>query len=315
MEQLNYKIEQLIKVFSENSRYEAHKRVAPILLEMAKDEHYLKAIIKQNIAQDDFFNQNRINPVIAFKIFENKDFSFVAHAFMPLPDKDTTITHQSIHHHGNLLLSTVNCFGKGYESILFKKGYQFTDVEAKLEVQKKYTNTLYNYEFIDSHTPHVVYYPSEVTITYALWSSEKENATDGIKRLGLLKKYKKPVKKVIQVLGFEKLFNLNIVEYMDFYVKEDKVVPMKERIKYPEASNLNFIENLFYLLQQVNFENEDFLSEIFSNLSDSEKQLVKPILQKYLNNEELKTSIEDSQLNIAKVNLNRADLERIFKTA
>lgn len=312
MNKLDSKIELITDIFRNNERYEAHVKLKPVLIEMAKDRSYLDAIIKQNIQKEGFLAQKRINPVLAFPIFENKDFSFVAHAFMPLPDRNVDLTHQSIHHHGNLLLSTVNCWGEGYESILFKKGYKITEDEAFLEVDKHYVNTLYNYEFIDSNTPHVVYYPKEITITYALWSNEKESAADGMKKLGVLRKYKKQLRNVIKMVGAERFLNLNKVEFMDFYVDSGKVIPMKERVRYQEASSKNYIENLFYFLQQIAYDDTNSLKNSIDQLPMDFRKKVEPLLHKLVKGEEIVDSLEANQMGIGKVNLKREDLEKIF---
>ena len=223
-------IEKLRSIFRNNDYREAHQKAKDVLLEMAKDKNVLFDIIRQNLSSPGFFSQKRINPVIAFEITKNKDFSITAHCWMPLPDKRTDTTHQSIHHHGRLLLTSVSPVGEGYESIVFKKGYELDKVagQAKMSIEKIYKNPQHNIEFIDSHTPHVVFYPGDFSITYAMWSyDKKDGAIASVRQSKFIQSNKKIIAKLLRGLGLSKKMGVNIVEYFDFNPEDKKLHAMQ----------------------------------------------------------------------------------------
>lgn len=178
----------------------------------------------------------------------------VAHFWLPLPDRNTNITHQSIHHHGRLLLTSVAPFGPGYNSFIFKKGFSIhPDTEdVTIQVDKEYHNPLYNIEFIETHTPHVVFYPEALSVTYAAWTYDQRSALDKIRKNPFIQKNKK---RIIQFMNYFKGLksSVNKIEYFDFYPDGNKIKGMKERVMYPVGTNENFIQNIFYILQQIGF--------------------------------------------------------------
>ncbi len=313
MSLIRKQLAKLNQIFSENDRYKAHELSRSILTEMAKDQNHLFEVIANEVKKEGFFNQNRINPVLAYKIEENQDFSIVAHAFMHLPDRNTDITHQSIHHHGNLLLSTINCFGEeGYESMLFNKGFEIQGEEARMSLKKQYKNKLHHYEFIDSHSPHVVFYPKDICITYAMWSTDKKGAAEGLKKLAWLKPFKSQLRNLISHLGLAKALNLNEIKFLDFYPKDGRVIPMKERVRYPESNQEDFIANSFYLWQQIGWNDTELLEMVISKQDDETQKMLVPYWEKFKAGIPLEASIAPQHLNIEKVNIPRIELDKAF---
>src|SRR3989344_8240546 len=146
--------------FSRNGDfYKAHKLASAVLMEMANDKTLFHEIIKKNLKKKDFINSKRINPVLAFEISASSNYSFIAHTWIPRPDGNAAITHQSVHHHGGLLLSSVAPIGPGYTSVLFRKGFNIeSDRTTNMKIDRYYANEKGSLEFIDTFTPHVVFY-------------------------------------------------------------------------------------------------------------------------------------------------------------
>jgi hypothetical protein len=315
MADLNYYIKNINDIFkNERNRYKAHELCKPLLLEMAKDQSILFEIIKQNLQKPDFFQQKRINPVIALDIAINETISFVAHCWMPLPDKRNDITHQSIHHHGKLLLTSVAAFGPGYESIIFKKGFSIDKISGltNMKIDKIYTNPYLNIEFIDVNTPHIVFYPSEFSITYALWTNVEEARSENMKKIGFVNKYKKQLRKAIDFFGAAKLFGLNTIEYLDFYPNENKIIAMKSRVMYPAGSNESFLYGLFSFLQTVKYNDTVALKNVLCKTSESNKGLAQRLFEKFNSNEPINDVFEKEHLNIPKINFEKAVLLKCF---
>jgi hypothetical protein len=306
----NY-LEKLKAIFRENDYRIAHEKAKVVLLEMAQSKDVLHDIIRQNLSTPGFFSQKRINPVIAFEIVKTKDFSITAHCWMPLPDRSTNITHQSIHHHGRLLLTSVSPVGDGYESIIFKKGYSL-DKEAgiaKMEIEKVYKNPQHNIEFIDSNTPHVVFYPKDFSITYAMWSYDKKDGLiASLRQSKVIQSNKKAILKVLGKLGISKKVGVNVLEYFDFYPAQEKLHAMQNRVMYPVGSNENFVHNIFYILQKVEFPDTQFIQELKKKLSAQELAVAETPMNKFLRGEPLEDRFDPVHLNIPKINFTKEEL-------
>lgn len=317
MADLKYYIKCINDIFkSENNRYKAHELCKPILLEMAKSESVLFEIIKQNIEKPNFLNQNRINPVIALEIETNETVSFVAHCWMPLPNKSTTTTHQSIHHHGKLLLTSVAAFGSGYESIIFKKGYSIDKKSGitNIQIDRIYKNPHLNIEFIDTDTPHVVFYPSEFSITYALWTNVEAATVESIKKLGFIKKYKKQLRKIVDAFGAATILGLNTNEYLDFYPKNKKIIALKSRVKYPVGGNKSFLTGFFSMLQTVKYNDINSITNAIEKHVKTDKLLAQNLLEQLKSNQQIHDEFEKSHLNIEFVNFEKQTLLDAFNS-
>lgn len=304
-------IEKLKALFRDNDYREAHQKAKEVMLAMAGDENVLFDIIRKNLSQPGFFSQKRINPVIAFEIEKNKDFSITAHCWMPLPDRDTNTTHQSVHHHGRLLLTSVSPLGEGYESVIFKKGYALDKAAglARMSIEKIYKNPRNNIEFIDSNTPHVVFYPNDFSITYAMWSyDKKDGAVAALRQSKFIQANKKTIGKLLQGLGLAKKAGVNTVEYFDFYPANQQLHAMQDRVMYPVGSNENFVHNVFYILQKVGFPDKEFIRSLADKLPAQEKAAVKEPMKKFLDGEALHDVFDPVHLNIPKINFTKEEL-------
>jgi hypothetical protein len=295
-----------------NNMFENHEAIKPILQKMAADINVLYEIIVKNLSNPIFLDRLRHYSTLALDIFENPNYTFVVNIFPCLPNKSTDTSFQSVHHHGNLLLSTVAAFGPGYSAITFKPDYIIDAVskETKMCIDKQYVNSLGNYDFVPNNTPHVVFYPSDVSATYALWS-KKEKLTAGfsdLKKSPLIQKFKKPLQKIINLFGLKKAFGINTSEYLDFYPEAGKLFAMKERTHYPsdKGTNDNFLQNIFNFIQSTKFNDAAFLEKLLS--SPSTKPILKEIITKLQKGETIEPVFVDDYINVPKVNLNLKDI-------
>ncbi len=315
MLELNAFVEQINGIFKkEANRYRAHELCRPLLLEMAKDRSILFQIIKKNLNRPGILEQMRINPVIALEIESNEVVSFVAHCWMPLPDKKNSVSHQSIHHHGKLLLTSVAAFGEGYESIIFKKGFSIdtTSGNASMQIDKMYKNPYLNVEFIDVNTPHIVFYPSEFSVTYALWTNAEAGTSENIKKIGFVKKYKKQLRKLIDYVGLASLLGLNTNEYLDFYPENGKIKALKSRITYPVGSNRSFLNGFFHLLQMVNYPDVDSVKSAVSAVAGQNKQALNKLAEQFESGKPIADEFEKIHLNIEHINIEKQLVMQCF---
>ncbi len=304
----NPELQKIIKIFNSSDRYEAHRQVAPLLQKIAADKIFLFETVKYNLSNPDYLKRNRHYPTLSMEIFENENFNMVANLWLPLPDKATNASFQSIHHHGNLILSTISAFGPGYDSIVFKKGFQidYKTEEVKMEVDKIYHNDLHHLEFIDANTPHIVFYPKDVSVTITLWSSNKSSKKDALKKLGILKSVKKPILNILKKLKIDSLLGLNTVSYFDFYPEGNKIKALQERINFKEGSNDNFIQNVFHVLQKIDFKDDEFIKSLKNNHQINKGS--HKWIDKFLHKEEITALFEESHINVPKVHLIKEDI-------
>ena len=139
-------VEELRSIFSRPDLIEAHQDCVPFMDAMARDQEFFHGVIRKCLSDPAYLDRVRHYPTLAFPIEENEDFTLVANVFLPLPDGNRDLSFQSIHHHGQLLLTTISAFGTGYESIVFKPGYS-VDMETGLtdmQMDRLYQNDLYN---------------------------------------------------------------------------------------------------------------------------------------------------------------------------
>ncbi|WP_018344175.1 hypothetical protein [Cytophaga aurantiaca] len=309
---LDYYINTLTHIFKKNQPRIAHTLSKDLLLEMAKDKTILLEIIDRNIKKNGFFLQERINPVIAITAVDNPFITLIAHFWMPLPDRVTNITHQSIHHHGRLLLTSAASYGPGYESIIFKQGFTIDPQTGftTIEIDKEYKNPLYNIEYIEANTPHVVFYPKELSVTYALWTYDKRSIADRIRRNSFLQKNKAIL---LRFFNYVKGLNIqtDVFEYFDFFPSNSKMIAMKDRILYPVGSNENHIHNVFYILQQVGYTDYEGLKKILTGYPDKIKQQGLNLISKIESEEQLADIFDPAHLNIEKINFSREEIKRV----
>ena len=300
----------LKRAFRTSDRYAAHRSAAPILVEMAKDRRVLHAVARQAVRDPAYLQRVRTHALMGFDIEETADFTLVANCFLPLPDRAADISSECIHHHGTLMLSTVAAFGDGYESMVFKQGFHVDPGtgRTRMQVEKLYRNELYNVEFIDARTPHIVFFPPRLSITYALWSANQRIPFARLRRSRALQYFKHPIIRVIRALGASKAMAVNVVEDLDFSLEGDGLYVLHERLYgYTNGTNANFIQNVFHILQQIGFDDRPLLEQLKARCVAAHPQAVRWI-DALLSGEPIPDAFEPAHVNIAKINLRKQDI-------
>jgi hypothetical protein len=304
-------IDRLKAAFAGPDRYDAHRAAAPILRAMAEDRAVLHDIFRQQLGREECLRRTRHHPVISFVVEENPAFTLIASCFMPLPGRETDVSHQTIHHHGSLLLSTAAAFGPGYESILFKGGWRIDEVSrlTRMDVDKCYTHRPPNVEFIDAEVPHIVFFPPALSVTYALWSGRRQYAIDALRKSKVLQQFKKPLIAAAKTLGMTRSLGINVIEDFDFYVEGGQVYALKDRIfGYEGGTNDNFLQNVCYVLQEIGFDDRPFLTQLKARLESAGEGSAARWVDRLLQGQPIADAFETCHLNIEKVNLRKADV-------
>ncbi len=314
MGNLNRYITEIAGIFRKvKDRREAHALAKPVLQAMGADREVLFDIFRQSLQDKKFIERLRHYPTLAFEIYQDENVGISGNCFMPLPDRSTDLSFQSIHHHGKLLLTTVAAFGPGYESILFRKGFVINkeNQTADMQIEKIYRFPQGNIEFVDSYQPHVVFFPPDASITYAMWAYEKVNSTtQRLKNSFLVKRFKEPIRKLLKATGMLDKAGVNLVEDFDFYPENKQIKVLHNRKGFEEGSNENFLTNVFYVLQSAGFSDMAFLESLKKTYP--QHNVLHRLIDRYTAGDRIKDEFYDFHRNVQYVNLRKQEILEVF---
>lgn len=232
-------------------KHEAHQRSRRILEDVAADRQFITRVLRHYLLTPGVLNQ-RNYPVVGIDIELNAYFHLVANCWIPLPGKETNISSKAIHHHGNMLLTTLNVFGPGYEHWLFTKP-ELLDADRELyamTVVERERHGLHNIAFVDAWEPHLPVYPGRLTITLCLWSHQHPTTwKDRIKRIPFLKQREATLRRWAEQMGFSAQLNLNVVRYFDYYPLEEGFKGMRDRMEFARGPNEDHLHSVFHTIQ------------------------------------------------------------------
>jgi hypothetical protein len=176
----------------------------------------------------------------------------VLNCWIPLPNRDTDLTTKAIHHHGDMLLSTVTIFGPGYEHWLFTRPRLKAGLVHTLNAVDVSPHRLHDVAFVDDHVPHVPLYPKSLSVTLALWSSQSDvSIKDRIKRIPVLKRNSAALRNAAVRLGLRQALDLKVVEYFDFFPVPDGFEAMKDRKEFDLGPNEDNLHSLFHVISET----------------------------------------------------------------
>ena len=229
----------------------AHTDCAEILREMADDPGFLTALLRKNLETPGALNRKNY-PVVALDIALNAYYGMVANCWIPLPSRETHISTKSVHHHGEMILSTVTAFGPGYEH------WMFTLPESIDASQDLYATQLLeraahprgHVAVVDSYIAHVPMFPPALSITYALWSGRKPTTwVDHAKRVPLVQKNSAFFRSLAVKAGMVKALDIKQVVYFDYYPVDGGFKGMKDRQEFGLGPNADHLKSLFHVIQ------------------------------------------------------------------
>jgi len=307
-------IDSLKKIFAEApNKHEANYRSQPVLEEMSNDPTFFTSILEKHLRTAGSLN-TRHYPVVGIDIELNHLFGLVANCWIPLPDRATNISTKAIHHHGDMLLSTVTAFGPGYEHWTFKKP-ELLDADSEsysLRLIDHAPHPLNHVAFVDSYVAHLPFYPAGLTITYALWSSKfQANWKDRLKRLPLLQKNSARLKELASRAGMAKQLDLKVVEYFDFYPTAAGFRGIRERKEFERGPNTDYLYSLFHVIQETG---NDSLVPIIRQQLDASRELENPELLRDLircleTGKTIEGRLSATHYGIERANFTREELE------
>jgi hypothetical protein len=228
-----------------------HERCRSILQELAADPAFLTGTLVRYLRTPGVLNRNHY-PVITINLELNAYFGMDVNTWIPLPDRSTNLTTKAIHHHGNMLLTTVTSFGSGYEHWTFEPPIVL-DAENELfclRLIERAQHSLHRVAFVDSGVAHVPMFPADTSITVALWSNQHPTTwKDRVKRIRVLKANEKVLRGLACRMGLSRALDLKVVNYFDFVPTQQGFKGLKERTEFALGPNQDYLYSLFHLLQ------------------------------------------------------------------
>jgi hypothetical protein len=262
---------------AEDDRYEFHKKVGPILVEMGNDKEFLKEVIRRNFTDEGYLSQTwSLYNIPYFFVFENEHINIKIHLFPRHERKLDGIAAHCIHHHNNYLLTSNAFFGSGYESMLFEKDLNLneSDLTAKMKIRKHFHQKDWNPSLVDSWEPHVVFIPELLSATLVVWTPDKKRTTDNLRANPLLKAIKGPLRWAIHSFGLTEKFGIAAKNTYQFYpkknnvgfkaIEENEYFAPTRAAKGPEVDEYS-MRMIFNFLQLADLVDVDFLKQVRSN--------------------------------------------------
>ncbi|MGI8551494.1 MAG: hypothetical protein ACR2PL_12025 [Dehalococcoidia bacterium] len=297
-----------------SSKHEAHYRSRAILADMSADPSVLTAALAKHLASSGALNTKHY-PVIGLDIELNPNFGLVANCWIPLPDGATNISTKAIHHHGDMLLTTVTAFGPGYEHWTFTRPAEI-DSRAELysmEVIERAPHPLHHVAFVDSYIAHLPLYPPSLTITLALWSSQHATTwKDRLKRAAIVRGHREALRGLAARAGLRKALDLKIVEYFDFCPTPDGFRGLKERTEFERGPNDDYLFSLFHILQQTGNESLTALIEqqLASTAPVEHPELIRHLTRDLRMGHAIAGRLSPGHFGVPHANFTRQDIER-----
>jgi hypothetical protein len=246
---------ELVRAFrSSADKHEANRRAKPIMEQLSRDPAFLAAVLEKYLSTPGALDRGNY-PVVGMEITTNPWFGLVANCWIPLPDRATHVSTKAIHHHGDMLLSTATIFGPGYEHWMFtlpKPIAPGSDLHT-MELLEAAPHRLHHVSFVDAWTAHTPLYPSSLSITLALWTSQRPVTwRDHAKRLRIVRGREARLRKLALRLGLKKKLDLKVVESFDFFPSGDRgFAVMRDRKEFELGPNEDHVCSVLNVVQET----------------------------------------------------------------
>lgn len=305
-------LDSLEQIFSSApNKHEANYRAKAVLEEMSADSHFFTSVLEKHLKTPGSLNTKHY-PVVGIDIELNHLFGLVANCWIPLPDRATDVSTKAIHHHGDMLLSTVTAFGPGYEHWTFETPVVVDAASESYQVNliEYAPHALHDVAFVDSYVAHLPFYPESLTITYALWSSKFPSTwKDRLKRLPLLQKNSARLKQLAAKANLTKQLDLKVVEYFDFYPTADGFRGIREREEFERGPNSDYLPSLFHVIQQTGNEHFAGLLREQGQKGVENPALLNQLVDKLERGEEIEGKLSSTHYGIDRANFRKQDLQ------
>jgi len=309
---------QIERVFKNQSKKrDALAQTVSILRDMSGDRALLTEIIRKHLQTPGALSKGNY-PVVGMDCAVTPYFGFVANCWIPMPNGQNDLSTKSIHHHGDMLLNTVTAFGTGYEHWTFTRPEE-TDPEQELfalHLVERAPHPLHHVAFVDTHMPHVPFFPAELTITFALWTSQTSVTwKDHLKRLEVFRGRERKLRELALKAGLKRALDLKVVEYFDFYPTESGFKGIRDRKEFPLGPNADYLHSLFHVIQKTG--NDGLLPEITLRLDASvpDYSTARELVQKLKTGIPIEGRLSTHHYQIPNANFTASQIERALSAS
>jgi len=242
---------ELLSVFRRASdKHEANRSARPILEQAAREPRVMTEAFSRYVGQPGSLDRGNY-PTVGVPVWQNAHFSAALNCWIPLPDRRTNLSTKAIHHHGDMLLSTVTLWGSGYEHWTFSppRRVDAADDVWTMELLERAPHGRHHVAFVDHHVAHTPFFTKDVSVTLALWSDRFPTSwRDRAKRLPLFRGREENLRRLAVRLGLKRQLNLKVVEYFDFYPGAGGFIGMKIRKEFEHGPNDDHVASVFAVL-------------------------------------------------------------------
>lgn len=300
------------------SKHAAHRESGELLVRVAQDPEFLRDVLRAAVGDSGKLNSSSY-PVLAFEVESNPHFEMVVNAWIPHPDRRTDLSTKAIHHHGELLLSTVTMFGPGYEH------WSFTPPEPdpaagehryRIGLIETGQHELGDLVFVEAKTPHLPLYPPDLTLTLCVWSDQRPTSwRDRLKRIPLLQRNRDLLRRVVTRVGLADQLAVKNVSLFDFHPVGDGFEGLPEREEFQRGPNEEYLQNLVYVLQKTG--NADLLAELRAHLDSGSlerPEAARALLDAAERGERIEPTLARAHYTQPHANFTRAEIEAALAT-
>jgi hypothetical protein len=299
------------------TKREAHSSSAPVMRELTADAAFLTEVLSGYVSQPESLNRGNY-PVVTIKVDSNPYYDLVVHCWIPLPSGETDISTKSIHHHGELMLTTGTMFGPGYEHWMLDQPILIDPPNSvySMRLVGHGVHSLHELAFVDSYVAHVPLYPSSLTITVCLWSSRSQKSwKDTLKRVEFLQRHSTALRQAAVRIGLKRALDLKVVDTYDFHPIEGGFRGIKERREFPLGSNEDHLHSLFHVVQNTGNEHlASIIEEQLDRGTVEDERTVRHLLDMLRTGEPIDGRLSDGHYGVPEANFRRSDIERALAT-
>ena len=296
-------------------KHEANRRSRAVLEDMSGDPAFLSDALAAHLRAPGSLNAKHY-PVVGFNVDLNPQFGLVVNCWIPLPDRKSDVSTKAIHHHGDMLLSTVNAFGPGYEHWTFTRPELVDEASERYEMRlvERTPHPPNHVAFVDSYVPHLPFYPPETSITYALWTSRfPVTWKDRVKRIPVFQKNSAALRGLAARAGLARKLELKVVEYFDFYPTPEGFCGIRERTEFERGPNEDYLHSLFHVIQATG--NERLAAVAEERLASGAERVENPELVRRLAADlragrPVEGRLSPTHYGVPRANFTRAETER-----
>ncbi|HEX8336030.1 MAG TPA: hypothetical protein VF621_04830 [Pyrinomonadaceae bacterium] len=295
-------------------KHEANRRSRAVLEDMSGDAAFLADALAAHLRAPGSLNQKHY-PVVGFNVDLNSQFGLVVNCWIPLPDRKSDVSTKAIHHHGDMLLSTVNAFGPGYEHWTFTRPRLVDEGRERYEMRllERTPHPPNHVAFVDSYIPHLPFYPAETSITYALWTSRfPVTWRDRVKRIPVFQKNSAALRGLAVKAGLARKLELKVVEYFDFYPTAEGFCGIRERTEFERGPNEDYLHSLFHVMQATG--NDGLVTVVEERLASGEEvenpRLVRRLCEDLRAGRAVEGRLSPAHYGVPRANFTREETER-----